>query len=167
MESNFPFCLSQVLRFEGGFSDNPKDPGGATMHGITLSTYKAFKNTPDLSTSALKAITDVDVAAIYRKQYWDPCNCGALRAGIDLAVFNFAVNAGVRRCGELLQSTLGMPVDGVIGVHTLSAANSQSDVVDKFLDATIDYYRKLPTFGTFGGGWVNRTEAVRSVAKNM
>ena len=137
------------------------------MRGITLSTYRAFKNSPNLSTTDLKGISDADISDIYRRQYWDPCGCSALCAGLDLAVFNFAVNAGVRRCALILQHVAGVPTDGTIGVHTVSAANSTSGMVDKFLDETEKYYRALPIFGTFGSGWINRVETVRSIAKNM
>jgi lysozyme family protein len=135
------------------------------MHGITLSTYRAYADNPNLTADDLKAISDEDVAAIYKKQYWIPCHCDALSSGLDLAVFNFAVNAGVTHCAHLLQSVVGVPSDGIWGPTTVAAANSMPNATNRFLDAIEVYYRSLPTFDTFGHGWITRTEAVRSIAE--
>lgn len=167
MDANFPACLRQVLRFEGLFSNNPRDPGGPTMHGITLETYREYKGNPNLTVEELQAMTMPEIATIYKNEYWTPMHCGALLSGLDLAVFNFAVNAGTKHCTRTLQSILGVPQDGIMGAETVQTANDTDNIINKFLDATEAYYRGLPGYNTFGHGWLTRTEYVRQLAHGM
>ena len=96
MTDRFDACLPHILHHEGGWADHPKDPGGATMKGITLAVFREW--TGKQSTKAeLKAISDNTVAAIYRKNYWFPSHCDKLPAGVDLIVFDLAVNSGPGR----------------------------------------------------------------------
>ena len=69
MKSNFYHCLKLVLAHEGGWADHPKDPGGATMKGITIGTYRAWKGR-NVTKAELRDISDAEVAAIYRQNYW-------------------------------------------------------------------------------------------------
>lgn len=68
--ANFPASLAAVLEFEGGWSDDPQDPGGATNHGITLNTWLTYH--PGSDATALKAATVDDVAPIFLHGYWNP-----------------------------------------------------------------------------------------------
>ena len=76
MKANFPASLRETLHYEGGWSDHPKDPGGATMKGITLETFRRYR--PMATKAELRAISDADVERIYRAGYADPVAFDAL-----------------------------------------------------------------------------------------
>ncbi len=85
-----------MLKHEGGWADHPKDPGGATMKGVTLATYRRHFG-KNKSKRALRNISDDDLGQIYRSGYWDKCRCDRLPSGVDYAVFDAAVNSGPGR----------------------------------------------------------------------
>src|SRR6185312_13596846 len=116
--ARFVTCLDAVLRQEGGFADNPLDPGGATNLGITRATLARWRRVSPwwkLPASEVKALARPEAAAIYRALYWDRCNADRLPAGVDLAVFDFAVNSGPDRAVTMLQQEVGAVPDGLIG----------------------------------------------------
>lgn len=168
MNRNFERALSLVLKHEGGWADHPKDPGGATMKGVTLATFRQFVK-PGATKADLKKITDAQLAQVYRRHYWDAVKGDQLPDGLDYAVFDYAVNSGPSRAAKHLQLVLGVEQDGVIGPATLKAANSQStaDVVKALCAKRMSFLRALKTWGTFGKGWTNRVTGVRTVALQM
>ncbi len=168
MRESYKLALAEVLRHEGGFVNHPKDPGGATNHGITQKTYDAWRHKQGLLPNKVRLITYHEVEAIYRHEYWDRIKGDELPVGVDLALFDFAVNSGVIRAVSHLQSILGVPADGVIGPHTIKAAtDKQFGLTDKLCSDRLRFMRELPTWSTFGKGWYRRVESVRAVAKNM
>lgn len=167
MRDNFPACLAETLRHEGGWADHPKDPGGATMKGVTLATYRRWK--PGATKDDLRRITDAEVAAIYRKGYWDAVNGDDLPAGLDLVAFDGAVNSGPARGAKWLQQALGVTADGKIGPKTIAAARAaQAEaVIDRACDLRMAFLRGLNTWPTFGKGWGRRVNEVRDAATAM
>ena len=121
MEANFQRALALVLKHEGGFADHPSDPGGATNKGITLKTFRQYVK-HNGTVADLKRITDAQVATVYKLHYWNKVKGDDLPAGVDYAVFDFAVNSGPKRAAEYLQSLLLVKVDGIIGPQTIAAA---------------------------------------------
>jgi len=121
---SFADALRFVLRQEGGFVDNPDDPGGATNHGITQATYDRYRASQGVAPQAVSQITDAEVAEIYQTQYWSMCRCDVLEGldgGLALAVFDTSVNSGVGEASRMLQQLLEVTADGVIGPQTLAA----------------------------------------------
>jgi len=112
MKSNYQTALAAVLKHEGGYANHPRDPGGATMKGVTQRVYDAFRRNKSLPTRLVRDIADDELQAIYRRQYWDATSCDDLPSGVDYAVFDFAVNSGVSRAATYLQTVLGVGVDG-------------------------------------------------------
>lgn len=168
MNSNFAFCLKEVLRHEGGWSDHKSDPGGATMKGITIGTYSQWKGRR-MSKEALRAITDEEVAAIYKRNYWDKVRGDDLPAGLDLVAFDAAVNSGPARGAKWLQQGLGVAADGKIGPKTLAAAEA-ADAPAAIIAATnarMAFLRGLSTWPTFGKGWTRRVDDVRKKATGL
>lgn len=167
MRENFNACLAEVLRHEGGWSDHPKDPGGATMKGITLDTYRRWR--PGATKAQLRAITDAEVAAIYRKDYWDAVNADDLPAGLDLVAFDGAVNSGPSRGAKWLQAGVGAKQDGKVGPATIAAARAcdTRTAVNRACDARLAFLKTLGTWPTFGKGWSRRVASVRSTALAM
>jgi lysozyme family protein len=169
MKDNFNLALANVLKSEGLWSDNPQDPGGATMKGITLETYRAWKRNPHITKEQLKAIPDVDVYDLYKQEYWDKINGDNLPIGVDYAVFDAAVNMGVGRASKLLQEAVGVTADGVIGNGTLQAiskANTRS-LLENFAAEKTAFYKSLSTFPTFGVGWLRRVADVKTISESM
>lgn len=167
MKDNFEACLEHVLQSEGGWADHPKDPGGATMKGVTLATYRKYK--PGATKAQLRAISDADLAMIYRGGYWNKVKGDDLPAGLDLVAFDAAVNSGPGRGARWLQEALGVNPDGVIGPKTIAAANAahKDAVIDRACDLRLGFLRQLGTWKTFGKGWTRRVEGVRDTASKM
>jgi lysozyme family protein len=167
VKSNFKRCLAEVLKHEGLWSDHPRDPGGATMKGITLKTYRTYR--PGASKDDLRNITDAEVERIYRDGYWNAVRGDDLPAGLDLVAFDAAVNSGVSRGAKWLQQALSVTADGKIGPATIAAAKKAEpiSVIDTALMRRMAFLRGLSTFDTFGRGWTRRVESVAAVAKGM
>jgi len=168
MQTNFEYSLDLVLQSEGGFVDNPKDPGGMTNLGVTAITWANFKGR-NTTKKEMMSLTPEDVAPLYEKKYWDACNCDVLPSGIDYLVFDFAVNAGPGRSIKTLQKTLSVPEDGVIGPVTLQNIDitDKTELITRFSDEKKQFYESLPTFATFGKGWLKRVDEARVNASNM
>jgi peptidoglycan hydrolase-like protein with peptidoglycan-binding domain len=165
---NFAACLEIVLQQEGGFSDNPADPGGATKFGITLKTLADFREKP-VTKEDVQALTKDEAREIYRANYWNTMSCNQLPRGIDLIAFDFGVNAGPRTAIKALQRAAGVTDDGSIGPVTLAAirAHQPANLVNRMAAERMKHYRSLTTFDTFGTGWSNRNEAVKQAATRM
>ena len=112
-KGNFDRSLLLVLAHEGGWADHPKDPGGATMKGVTLATFRRYR--PGASKADLRNISDADLQRIYRDGYWNVIRGDDLPSGLDFAVFDYAVNSGPGRAAKHLQAVLGVPQDGKVG----------------------------------------------------
>lgn len=165
---NFSACIALILQQEGGFVDNPADPGGATNLGITKATLEDFRE-KSVTVDDVRNLTKDEAQEIYRAKYWNVMRCNDLPPGIDLMVFDFGVNAGPQRSVKLLQKVAGVTTDGSVGPITLAAvrAANPADLVSRFAQGRMDHYRSLSTFDTFGRGWTNRTEAIREAALRM
>ena len=168
MKENFDRCLAEVLKHEGGWADHPADPGGATMKGVTIGTFAQFKGRK-VTKDELRNISDADLRAIYRRGYWDKVKGDELPAGLDLVVFDAAVNSGPSRGAKWLQQSIGVAIDGKIGPATIARAN-EVDTQTAILAAImvrLAFLRNLKTWATFGKGWQRRVDSVRSVALSM
>ncbi len=167
MLGNFTSCLDVTLGYEGGWSDHPKDPGGATMKGVTLAVYRQYR--PGASKADLRAITEQEVGTIYRRGYWTPIKGDDLPAGIDLATFDYGVNSGVSRASKALQSVAGVVQDGNIGTITIGAVKQKNgkEVIQHLCGKRLSFVRGLKTFSTFGKGWSRRIAEVEARAVAM
>ncbi|BCG79534.1 glycoside hydrolase family 108 protein [Mesorhizobium sp. 113-3-3] len=168
MDRNFARALALVLKSEGGWSDNPADPGGATMKGVTLANFRRYVKA-DASKADLKKIGDAQVATVYRRFYWDAVLGSELPDGVDYAAFDFAVNSGPVRAARHLQASVGVSQDGRIGPATLAAVRAKPAgvIIDQLCDARLAFLRRLPTWATFGHGWSDRVKSVRAQALLM
>ncbi|MER8653873.1 glycosyl hydrolase 108 family protein [Mesorhizobium sp. M0847] len=169
MDRNFARALTLVLKSEGGWSDNPADPGGATMKGVTLATFRAYIK-PAGTKADLKIITDAQIATVYRRQFWDAVHGSELPGGVDYAAFDFAVNSGPKRAAEYLQRVAGATVDGRLGPDSLKAISAKPAgvIIDAYCDARLAFMRRAKNkktgkllWPTFGKGWTARMAAVR------
>lgn len=158
----FPDSLSMVLQFEGGFVDNPADPGGATNQGVTQAVYDRFRVEHGLAIQSVRLIQTNEAAAIYQTEYWLAAHCDKLTHPLDSVVFDCAVNSGVHEAVLTLQRALGIVADGIWGPATQAAALTCDPVTTagKFLDLRDSFYDAIakakPQLLTFLRGWHNR-----------
>jgi lysozyme family protein len=135
MNKIFPQAIKFVLSWEGGYSNDSKDPGGETNFGISKRTY------PDLD---IKNLTKEQAIEIYRRDYWGKAGCDYLQWPMDMIVFDTAVNLGVSAALKLAQKNM-IPID--------------------YLFARIKYYAGLKGAAIYLSGWVNRVTALYSEIK--
>jgi lysozyme family protein len=168
MKDNFDRCLAEVLRHEGGWADHPKDPGGATMQGVTLVTYSNWLGR-EATKDELRNMPPAHRDEIYRKHYWDKVKGDELPKGVDLCLFDFAVNSGPKRAVVAVQEALGVNADGVLGPVTMGAIQmaTPSALIPWVIEYRLAFLQRLPIWDTFGGGWAKRVKDVQSVAMEM
>ena len=166
MQNNFQKCLDLVLKSEGGWVNNPADPGGETNLGVTKKVWEEWVG-HDVKT--MKGLTPADVAPMYQAKYWMACYANQLPVGVDYMAFDAAMNMGPGRAVKLLQEAMGCVPDGVIGPRTMQliAQKDPQDVVNAYSNRKTSFYESLPTFATFGKGWLKRVEDVKFNALNM
>lgn len=168
MKTNFEDSLKHVLCHEGGWADHPRDPGGATMKGITLATYRRHFG-EERGKDDLRAISDEELSKIYDSGYWSKCRCDELPAGIDYVVFDAAVNSGPGRGVKWLQAAVGAKQDGGMGPKTLAKVKEHDflDILHHMCDHRLAFLRGLSHWPDFGKGWSRRVEKVRVTAIEM
>lgn len=173
--ASFDAFFPTLLRHEGGFVNDPVDPGGATNKGITMETFRNYaKQYLDIEPTLdnLKALTDAQAGKIYKPLYWDKV-CGDEIESQALAniVFDFQVNAG-GNASKLLQKVLNdlgakpaLQVDGDIGPTTMAVLTTmdRTEVFRRYKQGRIDYYHDLvarrPALGKFLNGWLSRVNS--------
>jgi lysozyme family protein len=106
---------------------------------------------------------------MYKKKYWDAVKADELPTGLDYLMFDFAINAGPGRAIKTMQKAIGTNPDGAIGPKTMAAlkAADQADLIAKFSMEKELFYKALPTFATFGKGWMRRVAEAQSHAVTM
>lgn len=173
MNTNFAEALRLVLKHEGGYVNHPADPGGATNLGITIGTAKRYgvdmDGDGDTDIADIKKLTVAAASKIYKGEYWDKVAGDLLPAGLDYAVFDFAVNSGTGRAAKYLQALVGVAQDGAIGPKTLAAVEKHdaSDLIRKLCDNRLAFMKGLSTWKTFGKGWSSRVSGVKLSALAM
>lgn len=165
MKENYAQALKQVLKYEGGYVDHPKDPGGPTNKGVTQAVYDEWQKSQNLPTQSVRNINDATVAAIYKQQYWDRIRGDDLPAGVDFAVFDYAVNSGVSRAAKTLQGVVGVTQDGVVGPATIEATKTY--VAMAVTNKRLAFMQSLSIWSTFGKGWTARIADVKAQIKAL
>lgn len=153
----FEVALSFVLQHEGGFVDDPADPGGRTKYGISQLAYPAMD---------IAGLTLEKAGELYRRDYWNACRCGELPSPLAIAVFDSAVNQGTDAAIRMLQESLGVHVDGKIGPVTLKAAASANlkTTLVNFVAARAMRYATNKNLALYGRGWFHRLAACHQAA---
>jgi lysozyme family protein len=169
MDSTFDACLEFTLAEEGGYSDHPTEPRLASNHGITLARLRRFLRDPGLGVDDIKHIPCATVHALYLADFWNRTRCDALPPGIDLMVFDHAVNAGPDRAGRALQLACGhkrAAIDGAVGPDTLARVGlaDRLTLLDALAAMQRTGYRQMAAYGLFGEGWLARLDRRRNKA---
>lgn len=172
MGENFDKCMIAVLGWEGGFSNDPSDRGGATNHGITRATLAAWRGHA-VTAEDVGALSQDEAKDIYRANYWRAARCNALPAGLDLIIFDLAVNSGPGRAVRMLQEAVGAEIDGAAGPATMRAVGEMQvgEAIRTVSRLRRVFYRTLadrdPTQEKFIRGWVNRLDDITARALAM
>lgn len=168
MKDNWEQCFALVLKHEGGFVNNPKDPGGMTNLGVTKKVWEAFVGR-EVDEAEMRSLTPEMVKPLYKKNYWDVIRGDDLPDGVDYATYDLAVNSGTRRAIKMLQKSAGVPDDGSIGPQTLEAVNDKNprELAQDICENRLAFLQGLPTWDVFGKGWGRRVADVEQIAFNM
>jgi len=168
VNGNFEQCLALVLKSEGGYTDNPKDPGGRTNLGVTQKVWESWVG-HEVNEAEMRALGPQDVAPLYKANYWDKISGDSLPLGVDYATFDMAVNSGVSRAAKTLQQVLGVAQDGQVGEATISACEAANprEIATGVCEKRLAFLQSLPTYGTFGRGWSSRVSEVEQTAFSM
>ena len=168
MRENFEKSLVKLLQHEGGYVNHPQDPGGRTNLGVTQDVWEDWIDRA-VSEDEMKALTPAKVAPLYREMYWDRVKGDKLPSGVDYCVFDAAVNSGVRRASQWLQTTVAAVADGAIGEQTLKLVllTNPQILIDKYSANRLAFLQRLATWPTFGKGWERRVEEVKATANSF
>lgn len=145
----FTKLIERILGHEGGYVNDPADPGGETNWGISKRSY------PSLN---IKSLTRNDAINIYHKDFWLPLQADRFHDGIAYQLLDSAVNSGIGQTIRFLQRAAGVADDGVAGPVTLAAVAklSESDGIMLFIAERISFMTKLKNWPNHGKGWMVR-----------
>lgn len=155
----FDRAIDLLLEMEGGYVNDSEDPGGETAFGISKRSY------PKLD---IKALTKDQATAIYRRDYWEALRCDDIAAALAVCVFDCGVNQGKGAAIRMMQRSLNLKEDGILGPITVkSAANAQASRVDDFMAQRVRRYAQTPGFDRYAGGWLNRVMKFHRLAVSL
>jgi len=147
---NFDLAFERLIGHEGGYVNDPRDPGGETKFGISRRQYPG---------EVIRTLTLERAKTIYRRDYWSPAGCDAVPDAVKFDLFDTAVNGGVVTAIKLLQRALQTADDGILGPLTLQAACSMEPgrLLARFNGWRLDKLNDNPElWATFGRGWAQR-----------
>jgi lysozyme family protein len=145
----FDEAFEKLIAHEGGYVNDPRDPGGETKFGISKRSYPH---------EDIKALTLARAKEIYHRDFWAACGIDGLPPAARFDVFDTAVNSGRGTAIRLMQKALNVAEDGRIGPITMNAivAADESRFVARFGAHRLLFFASLSTFATFGRGWTRR-----------
>ena len=154
---NFDTAFDLLITHEGGFSNHPDDPGGATMYGVTEVVART-----EGYTGPMKDLTLDFAKSVYRKRYWDACRCDQMPDVLRYPLFDAAVNSGPGQTIKWLQYAVGVKVDGGIGPVTQQAVNMAAPQVtrQKMIGARLRFMTELKNWSSFSKGWARRIASI-------
>lgn len=151
MKQNYDFCIKEVLKSEGGYTNDPDDSGGATNFGITIADYRKYINKNGTATD-VKNMTVDQAKTIYKQRYWNAVDGDNLPSGVDYTVFDYGVNSGVSRANRIYKQ--------------FSAEKDTSVLINKINDERLHFLQNLaisqPKNQKFLRGWTSRVSRVRA-----
>lgn len=155
-----------ILKWEGGFVNDPLDRGGATNKGVTIGTFLSFY--PNKTVDDLKRITDDQWLTIFKNGYWDPWRADQINnQAVANIVVDWAWASGARTSIRKVQELLGVTVDGLVGNQTITAINSADpeELFDRIKVARYDFVdaivKRDPSQKRFINGWKNRIKSIK------
>ena len=146
---SFDSLIDRVLSHEGGYVNDPRDPGGETKYGISKRSYPLLD---------IKNLTRSQAVEICRRDFWQRVSGDSLPPSVAFQVLDAAVNHGIGNAVRWLQRAVGVADDGAIGPITMAAVKRMdaADLVLQFNAERLEFYAKLSTWDAFGRGWARR-----------
>jgi lysozyme family protein len=146
---NFDQAFDRLISNEGGYVNDPRDPGGETKFGISKRSYPAVD---------IRNLSREQAKQIYKRDFWERGGMDQYDPAIAFQVFDAAVNHGIETAVRLLQRAAGVADDGHIGPVTIAAVKARpvTDMLMRFIAQRIRFWTKLSTWDRFGKGWANR-----------
>lgn len=158
--------VPHILKWEGGFVNDPDDLGGATNKGVTFKTYKFYRmrrGLPVPTIADLKNLSDEEFTDILKTLFWGQCKADYIESqSVANALVDWAWNSGTITAIKEVQKVLGVKADGIVGNITLSAINSESPLplFGKIKAARVKYIERIcksrPGNQKYYRGWMNR-----------
>ena len=181
--ARFDLAQAFTARWEGGLSDNPRDPGGLTNYGVSLRWLRqeglAFGDVDgdgDIDADDIRKLTPDMAAAMFKKKFWDPYGLDLLPQLTATLHYDCTVNTGPRQATLITQRACNqmvgpygvkLKVDGIFGskTHTFLKNSSSKALAEAMLQGRIDFYRNLaqskPNYSCFLKGWLARCADLR------
>ncbi|MDI3301602.1 MAG: glycosyl hydrolase 108 family protein [Burkholderia multivorans] len=152
--SSFDDAFAALIGNEGGYSNNPQDPGGETMWGVTARVARAAGYT-----GAMRDLPRDTAKAIAKRLYWDPLHLDQFDPRVAFQIFDANYNGG--HPVIWMQGAAGARVDGVLGPQTIAAVQAADPLrfVLRWNALRLTYFTSLATWPTFGKGWTRRIAA--------
>jgi lysozyme family protein len=146
---DFEVAFDRLIDHEGGYVDDPNDPGGETKWGISKRSY------PHL---VIKDLSRDDAKAIYRRDFWQRISADKLPGSVAFQLFDFAVNSGIETAVRHFQRAIGVADDGHWGPHSQAAAEatSETDAIMLLLAERIEFMTRRKNWPDHGKGWARR-----------
>jgi lysozyme family protein len=182
MTPGFEVAVAEILHQEGGYSDDPMDPGGATNFGISLRFALNVGDLDhdghpdldidgdgDIDAADIRALSPEAATQLYEAVFWQPLRCDDMPLPIALAVCDTAVNMGRGPAVVLLQTAASVPTDGRIGPVTLHAVREQvtTMLLARFTVLRIIRYTTLENYARYGRGWIRRAVEIDRAAMRL
>jgi len=170
--SKFNDCFQVVLEHEGGYTDDPTDPGGPTNWGVALNEdgpalTRLLGHAPTVED--IKSLTQEQAGVIFKQNYWGRMRLDEVNSEkVCMVLFDMGVLCGVGGASRRAQTVVGLDIDGSIGANTLRAINAldESAFCERFLELSEDYFRSRaannPQLRVFLQGWLNRCESLKN-----
>ena len=154
---NFETAFDILITHEGGFSNHPDDLGGATMYGVTEAVARRHGYTGHMRNFTLD-----QAKAIYRKDYWEACQCEVMPEPVKYPLFDAAVNSGPVQAIKWLQAAAGVKADGKIGPVTRSAVINLNPyaLTKNMIGRRLRFMTELKNWPSFSKGWARRVAAI-------
>jgi len=168
MRDNWEQCFALMLKSEGGYTNDPHDPGGMTNLGVTHIDWTGWIG-HEASEEEMRSLTPELVMPLYKKKYWDTVMGDNLPYGVDYAVFDFGVNSGIGRSIRALQNVLNIKEDGIMGPITMASLlqRDPAEIVEQICEERLQFLQSLKTWQYFGKGWSTRVSSVTKLATQM
>ena len=156
---NFDIAFDILITHEGGFANRPfsEDPGGATMYGVTEAVARKNGYGGPMKDLSLDMAKD-----IYRRLYWDACQCDQIPEPLRYPLFDAAVNSGPSQAIKWLQSSIGVKSDGIIGPMTINAVNHCHVILvaKQMLGKRLRAMTEFKNWTANSRGWARRIAAI-------
>ena len=170
--ARYPATSEFTFQYEGGYVNDPDDPGGCTNMGITIHTLEAWRGEP-VDCVDVANLTKLEAQLIYATNYWAPIWGNSLPVGVNTQVYDWGVNSGPSTSVKHLQKLVGTAQDGIMGPNTLDMTKKYCEVAStktlilELQEERQTYYESLANFPKYGNGWTSRNNACTSLALDL